>query len=82
MSDEMTGKIIAALRDMAAKVDETVSREEPDFDDTMWFAMQQNRLHPPATRTVTDHRYDRAWLSGRLLGLADGIEALTGKGTA
>lgn len=74
MSDELTRKMIDALRDMAAKVDETVEREEVDIGQSMNWPQHDHR----SMRKVTDHRYERAWLSGRLLGMADTAEALLG----
>lgn len=77
MSDELNAKMIAALRDMAAKVDETVAHEVQDFDQMQHF---QQFGQPRPTRIEERPKYDRAWLSGRLLGMADTIEALTAKG--
>lgn len=77
MSDELTAKMIAALRDMAAKVDETIEREIPDLHQSM-ASWQQGRDTP--MQTISEPRYGRDWLSGRLLGMADAIEALTAKG--
>jgi hypothetical protein len=73
MSDELVRKMIEALREMAAKVDETVEREEPDFNEMMNFPRHGNT----PTRKVSEPKYDRSWLSGRLLGLADAAEALS-----
>lgn len=72
MSDGLVKKMIEALRDMAAKVDETVERQELDIA----HEMQWPRMGERPTRTVHEPRYERAWLSGRLLGMADAAEAL------
>ena len=71
--EDMTTKIIAALRDMAAKVDETVTQEVPDIDGIMSWT-QHGR--PTPMRTDKRPKYERAWLSGRLLGMADALEAV------
>jgi len=73
MSDDMTTKVVAALRDMAAKVDETVVAEVPDIDRGMSW---QQHGQPFPTRTEERPKYERAWLSGRLLGMADALEAV------
>ena len=65
--------MIAALRDMAAKVDEMVTTEMPDMDRGL--SWQQNgQPFPP--RIEERPKYERAWLSGRLHGMADAMEAL------
>jgi hypothetical protein len=74
----IVSKVIEALRDMAAKVDETVEREEVDIERVMGGYRLHGDREP--TRKVVEHRYDRSWLSGRLLGMADAIEAIEGSG--
>lgn len=75
MSDELVRKMIEALRDMAAKVEETVEREEPDVEKIMGGYRLHGDREP--TRKFVEHRYDRSWLVGRLLGMADAAEALS-----
>ena len=77
MSDELVRKMIEALRDMAAKVDETTTYEVPDIDQGMRW---QQHGQPFPTRSEERPKYERAWLSGRLLGMADAAEALVGSG--
>lgn len=77
MSDELTRKMIEALRDMAAKVDETITQEVPDVERMMSWSQHGQ---PSPTRAEERPKYERAWLSGRLLGMADTAEALLGSG--
>lgn len=64
-------RLIAALRDTAAKATETktikVSRME--MDDFM-------RNRPAPDREEEVEAYSKEWIAGRLLGMADTIEAL------
>lgn len=76
MGDALVLKMIDALRDMAAKVDETVTHEETDIDQVMNWPQHG---HSPK-RTVHRHRYERDWVAGRLLGMADMAEALMSPG--
>jgi hypothetical protein len=75
MSD--TAKIVAALRDMAAKVQEMQTREVPDHYEALTF---QQHGRPTPMRVEEHPKYGRGWLSGRLLGMADALEALTTEG--
>lgn len=76
MSDELIRKMIAALRDTAAKVDENVAHEETDIDQIMQWPQHG---HSPK-RTIHRPRYEREWIAGRLLGMADMAEALMSPG--
>lgn len=76
MSDTLVLKMIDALRDMAAKVDETVAHEETDIDQIMQWPQHG---HSPK-RTIHRPRYEREWIAGRLLGMADMAEALMSPG--
>ena len=73
--NEILSRVIEALRDTAAKTEEiieTVQTIQPSVEDHMW------RKHPePSTVTHRDHRYPREWVAGRLLGMADMVEAMT-----
>lgn len=72
MSNDLVRKMIEALRDMSAKLDETVEREDPESISEIWRSGAANRQ----IRTVIEPRFDRSWVKGRLLGMADMAEAL------
>ena len=75
MSTELVIKMIAALRDTAAKTDEVIERQEVSIQDAMAWGGSSPRTH-----TVSAPRYEREWIAGRLLGMADMAEAMIGSG--
>ena len=64
-------KLEAALRDSAAKALEVTEIEVPDFE-----AEMLNPRFKPLTRKEVRETYSKEWIAGRLLGMADTIEAL------
>jgi hypothetical protein len=69
MNGILADKVVAALRDTAAKVNETATIERTE----------RNPMRSWEAQTVTDEveKYSKDWIAGRLLGMADTIEALT-----
>ncbi len=73
MDDKMLEMVVAALRDTAAKTLETKTRKEKRF--------VQDHIYggrPPEQEEVdvTEEAYSKDWIAGRLLGMADAIEAM------
>jgi hypothetical protein len=68
-------RLIAALRDTAAKANETREVERPNYEmNPTWRSGQQ------ATVTETVESFSKDWIAGRLLGMADTLEALLDEG--
>lgn len=66
-------RLIAALRDTAGKAEEKVTRSFPNPD------RYSGRVYggdQPETITDTSDRYSREWIAGRILGMADTLEAM------
>lgn len=72
-------RLIAALRDTAAKATEPVEVSVPDFDQMV--RQPHFNRDAPLSRTETREAYSKDWIAGRLLGMADVIEALTSEET-
>lgn len=73
MTDELRDAIIAALRDTAIKVSETKKVKRLRYDDSTVV-----RYQPQLQEVEEDvEAYSKDWLAGRLLGMADMIEAMT-----
>ena len=72
-------RLIAALRDTAAKATQVTEIEVPDFE----AEMRNPRFNrdQPLTRKETRDTYSKDWIAGRLLGMADVIEAMTSEET-
>lgn len=67
-------RLIAALRDTANKATETVEVEVPDFAAEM--ASPHFNRREPLTRTERREVYSKDWIAGRLVGMADTLEAI------
>lgn len=65
-------RLIAALRDTAEKATSTEKVEVPST------RRGQYGLEEAYTYTETHDRYPREWIAGRLLGMADTLEAMLG----
>jgi hypothetical protein len=72
-------RLIAALRDTAAKALEVTEVDVPDFEAEMR-SPHFNRDRP-LTRKEARDTYSKDWIAGRLLGMADVIEAMTSEET-
>jgi hypothetical protein len=68
-------RLIAALRDTAAKATEVTEVDVLDFEQEM-MRPHFNRAEP-LTRKERRETFSKDWIAGRLLGMADTIEALT-----
>lgn len=67
-------RVVAVLRDTADKAMETVEVNVPDFQHDM---MNPNFNRREATmRKEERERYSKEWVSGRIQGIADAIEAM------
>jgi hypothetical protein len=69
-------RLIAALRDTATKATETKEVTRPNYDiNPTWRSGE--------AVTVTEHveAYSKDWIAGRLLGMADTLEALISEPT-
>ncbi len=71
-------RLIAALRDTAAKGTEVTEIEVPDFQELI--ANPRFDRVQPSTRKETRDTYSKDWIAGRLLGVADTLEALLDEG--
>lgn len=65
-------RLIEALRDTAHKATETKEVTRPSFE-------INHNWRQAAPDTVTEHveAYSKDWIAGRLLGMADTLEAMT-----
>lgn len=73
MTDELIESIIAALRDTAAKTLETKTIKQMAYSPQ---DVAYNYGRGPGEVDVEVEAYSKDWLAGRLLGMADMIEAV------
>ena len=73
ITNEFIDRIVAALRDTAAKGVETREEAYVDYDHTQYLGRQE------VTRTRKVEAYSREWLVGRIEGMADTLEAMMGQ---